>query len=70
MITIEFNGKPEEIAEATTLLEFLTGKNLTNPHLILELNGEILTKDALSSDDSPELENGDRLNAFSLVGGG
>ncbi len=69
MITIEFNGKPEQIAEKITLCEFLREKGLTNPHLILELNGEIFAKDALSS-TSPELNDGDRLNVFSLVGGG
>ena len=52
MITIEFNGKPEQIAEKMTLCEFLREKGLTNPHLILELN------------------DGDRLNVFSLFGGG
>ena len=52
-----------------TLREFLEGKKLTNPHLILELNGEIFSKDAFSS-ASPELKEGDCLNVFSLVGGG
>lgn len=69
MITIEFNGKPEAIAEKMTLREFLEGKKLTNPHLILELNGEIFSKDAFSA-ASPELKEGDCLNVFSLVGGG
>lgn len=67
MITIEFNGKPEEIADQTTLREFLKEKQLTSPHLILELNGEILAKELSVS---PVLNDGDRLNAFTLVGGG
>ena len=69
MITIEFNGKPEEIAEQTTLREFLKKKQLTSPHLILELNGEVLAKE-MSASASPVLNDGDRLNAFTLVGGG
>lgn len=69
MITIEFNGKAERIAEKTTVREFLDGKKLTNPHLILEWNGEILPQDS-SVWMTAELKEGDRLNAFSLVGGG
>ncbi len=67
-MTIKFNGKHEEVAEATTIAAFLEKKNIRSPHLILELNGEILadpqewTKTVLNS--------GDALNAFSMVGGG
>lgn len=67
-MTIEFNGKREEFAEAMSVAAFLRFKTISNPNLILELNGEIL---ALSVNlESVELNDGDRLNAFSLVGGG
>ena len=37
-MTIKFNGKHEEVAEATTIAAFLEKKNIRSPHLILELN--------------------------------
>lgn len=68
MIKIEFNGKTEEIAERMTLRDFLNEKKLVNPNLILELNDEIIADSAVIG--ALVLNDGDRLNAFSLVGGG
>lgn len=68
MIKIEFNGKTEEIAERMTLRDFLNEKKLVNPNLILELNDEIIADSAAAG--ALVLNDGDRLNAFSLVGGG
>lgn len=67
-MTIKFNGKHEEVPEAISVAAFLEAKNIQSPHLILELNGEILAKPEEWT--NTVLNDGDALNAFSMVGGG
>ena len=67
-MTIEFNGVREDLAEPVTIAAFFRFKGICNPNLILELNGEILAP-AVDLECIP-FNDGDRLNAFSLVGGG
>lgn len=67
-MTIEFNGEREVLEGSVTVAVFFRLKGIRGSNLILELNGEIL---APAADlESIPLNDGDRLNAFSLVGGG
>ncbi len=67
-MTIQFNGKEKSCREGESIAAFFRAEGIGSSNLILELNGEILAPDA----DLEEivLKEGDRLNAFSLVGGG
>ena len=68
MAKVILNGKETEFSPGENILGFLQARKLGTKNLILEWNGRILTeKDPL---ESLELNDGDTLNLFSMVGGG
>ena len=68
MAKVILNGKETEFSSGEKILGFLQARKLGMKNLILEWNGRILTeKDPL---ESLELNDGDTLNLFSMVGGG
>lgn len=68
MPKIILNEKQVDSPEDDNLLSFLQARNIAVDNLILEFNGQILTgKDPLGM---IILKDGDRLNLFSMVGGG
>ena len=68
MAKVILNGKETEFSSDEKILGFLQARKLGTKNLILEWNGRILTeKDPL---ESFELNDGDTLNLFSMVGGG
>ena len=68
MVKVILNVKETEVAPGEKILGFLQARKLGTKNLILEWNGKILTeKDPL---ESLELNDGDTLNLFSMVGGG
>ena len=68
MAKVILNGKETEFSSGEKILGFLQARKLGTKNLILEWNGQILTeKDPL---ESLELNDGDTLNLFSMVGGG
>jgi thiamine biosynthesis protein ThiS len=68
MPKIILNEKQVDSPEDDNLLSFLQARNIAVDNLILEFNGQILTgKDPLGT---IILKDGDRLNLFSMVGGG
>ena len=68
MAKVILNGKETEFVSGEKILGFLQARKVGTKNLILEWNGRILTeKDPL---ESLELNDGDTLNLFSMVGGG
>lgn len=68
MQNIQFNEKNLTIEDPMSIAAFLEERKISRKNLILEWNGTILSgSDAL---EKHILQNGDRLNLFSMVGGG
>lgn len=66
-ITLKINGEPHSCTSPIKLPELLTQLNL-NPRLIaIEYNGEILHRQYWSDN---YLQDGDRLEIVTIVGGG
>ena len=66
-IQIQLNGEPKTCAAATPLPQLLTAVGL-NPRLIaVEYNGEILHRQFW---ETTQLQQGDRLEIVTIVGGG
>ncbi len=66
-ITVQVNGETHSVSHGVTLPEFLLVIDL-NPRLIaIEYNGEILHRQYW---DQTILQNGDRLEIVTIVGGG
>ena len=67
MQNIQFNGQNLTIKEQMPIAAFLEEQKISRKNLILEWNGMILS----GSDPLEEhiLQDGDRLNLFSMVGG-
>ena len=61
------NGKKEEIAGQTSLLDFLTSKKIHPDKVVVELNTTIIEKHILA--DTIIQEN-DRIEILRFVGGG
>ncbi len=66
-MTVQVNGETHSLTAAVKLPEFLTQINL-NPRLIaVEYNGEILHRQYWAD---TQLQDGDRLEIVTIVGGG
>ncbi len=66
-ITVQVNGEEHSLSNSVTLPEFLSQIDL-NPRLIaIEYNGEILHRQYWNE---TRLQNGDRLEIVTIVGGG
>ena len=61
-----FNGTPQEVADGTTVAEFLSERGFKPAEVVAERNGEILGAEELGC----VLGDGDALNAFRIVAGG
>lgn len=64
---IEVNGEPREIAEGSSVRALLDELGLTQPHVAVELNLEVVPR---AQHAATELREGDRLEVVTLVGGG
>jgi sulfur carrier protein len=64
---IEVNGEPRDVDEGTTVSTLLRQLELTQPHVAVELNLEVVPR-AQHADTM--LRAGDRLEVVTLVGGG
>jgi thiamine biosynthesis protein ThiS len=64
---IFLNGKPKNIADATTLEGLLNFLKLETAHVAVELNQEVVTKTAFPDTN---LKAGDNVEVVHFVGGG
>ncbi len=66
-IRIMMNGKPGDLPSGTTLTDFCRIRNLDQTHVVAELNGIIIKKEAYGN---CVLKDGDTLEIVRFVGGG
>lgn len=66
-LTIQINGKPETVSDDQCLLDLLTEKGLDPDTLVIEINGDLLTKERFSA---VRLKPGDHVEILRFVGGG
>jgi len=67
MPTITINGEAHTLAVGTTIPTLLTHLNLAAQLVVIEYNGDILHRQHWAK---TELQNGDRLEIVTVVGGG
>ena len=67
MITIEFNGVASQIEDAATVADLLRVSKVESRFCAVELNLEIVPKEQYGS---ISLQDGDRVEVVTLVGGG
>ncbi len=66
-MTIQVNGKTREVAEGSSVSELLRELGVTEPHVAVELNLEVVPR---AQHAETALHEGDRLEVVTLVGGG
>ena len=66
-MTIQVNGESREIVEGTSVTELLCELGVTQPHVAVELNLEVVPR---AQHAGTALRDGDRLEVVTLVGGG
>jgi thiamine biosynthesis protein ThiS len=64
---IEVNGERREVADGTTIAVLLRELDVTQPHVAVEVNLEVVPRDRHAE---TTLHDGDRLEVVTLVGGG
>ncbi len=64
---IEVNGERREVAEGTTIAGLLRELEVTQPHVAVEVNLEVVPR---AQHAETSLQDGDRLEVVTLVGGG
>jgi sulfur carrier protein len=64
---IQVNGEAREVAEGSTVAKVLTGLGVTQPHVAVELNLEVVPR---TQHAATFVQEGDRLEIVTLVGGG
>lgn len=64
---IEVNGEQHEVADDTTIASLLRALEVTQPHVAVEVNLEVVPR---AQHAETQLHNGDRLEVVTLVGGG
>jgi sulfur carrier protein len=64
---INVNGEPREVADGTTVAALLRELDVTQPHVAVEVNLEVVPRTRHA--ETP-LRDGDRLEVVTLVGGG
>jgi thiamine biosynthesis protein ThiS len=67
MIGLRVNGKPVELAGPTPLLDYLSGLGVDPRSIAVEVNGEILQREAYPG---CTLRDGDAVEIVRMVGGG
>jgi sulfur carrier protein len=66
-MTIQLNGQPREIEAGASVAKLLGDLGVTQPHVAVELNLEVVPR---AQHGSTVLRNGDRVEVVTLVGGG
>ena len=66
-MTIQVNGLPREIDAGATVAKLLGELGVTQPHVAVELNLEVVPR---GEHAQTVLREGDRLEVVTLVGGG
>jgi sulfur carrier protein len=66
-MNISVNGEPRNIASASTIATLLAELAVTQPHVAVELNLEVVPR---AQHRETVLREGDRLEVVTLVGGG
>ena len=66
-MTIQVNGQPREIPADTSVSQLLQELGVTQPHVAVELNLEVVPR---AKHSATSLREGDRLEVVTLVGGG
>jgi len=66
-MTIQVNGKPHEVASGTSVANLLEELGVKQPHVAVELNLEVVPR---AAHVATTLQEGDRLEVVTLVGGG
>jgi sulfur carrier protein len=64
---VQVNGEPREIADGSTVRALLEQLGVTQPHVAVELNLEVVPR---AVHGTTVLCEGDRLEVVTLVGGG
>lgn len=64
---VQVNGESRELAEGTSVSELLAVLGVTQPHVAVELNLEVVPR---AQHVATALKEGDRLEVVTLVGGG
>lgn len=64
---IEVNGEQRELADGTTIATLLRELEVTQPHVAVEVNLEVVPR---ARHGETTLHDGDRLEVVTLVGGG
>ncbi len=64
---IEVNGEQREVADGTTIASLLRELEVTQPHVAVEVNLEVVPR---ARHGETTLHDGDRLEVVTLVGGG
>ena len=66
-MNIQVNGKPREIAAGSTVGKLLGELGVTQPHVAVEVNLEVVPR---AEHRGTVLNDGDRVEVVTLVGGG
>jgi sulfur carrier protein len=66
-MTIHINGQPREISAGSTIAALLGELGVTQPHVAVELNLEVVPR---AQHPETLLREGDRVEVVTLVGGG
>jgi sulfur carrier protein len=66
-MNIHVNGQLREVAPGSTVAELLGELGVTQPHVAVELNLEVVPR---AQHGDTLLQDGDRLEVVTLVGGG
>ncbi len=66
-MTIQVNGESREVAAGMSVSQLLKELGVTQPHVAVELNLEIVPR---AQHTATPLREGDRLEVVTLVGGG
>jgi sulfur carrier protein len=66
-MTIQVNGQPREIDSGASVSKLLSDLGVTQPHVAVELNLEVVPR---ARHGETLLREGDRLEIVTLVGGG
>ncbi|HVT27513.1 MAG TPA: sulfur carrier protein ThiS [Lacipirellulaceae bacterium] len=66
-MNIQVNGKDREIPAGRTIAELLRQLGVTQPHVAVEINLEVVPR---AEHDETVLKEGDRVEVVTLVGGG
>jgi sulfur carrier protein len=64
---VQVNGEPREIVDGSTVRALLDELGVTQPHVAVELNLEVVPR---AVHGETVLREGDRLEVVTLVGGG